>query len=431
VSGNLVKRAAFALLLCAISQQGFAASSSGATEDRLIVEGLFYQDELQYPRALRIFLRLYRMTGKAEYLLQAAGEAMAEGAQGDLVIPELRSWLRRHGHGTASLRVARTLAALYLQNSQWQKAEKVVRRWLAESSDPKDLRLAATVMMRRGKDEEAVRLLQKAYAKTMDERTLLEEVTLLANDLHRPERAISLLESRLRMEQKNSTALYFKLIELYAKEKRLDKVLEVYKKLYENDPQPFLLQKIVKLSLYGRDYAGLSRFLEKHPGNEKLLYMLYKEQKRYDKAIALAKRRYEETHRPKWLAEEAILIFEEAKARKKTDPEAMKTFRSLFDRALKEGVDDSLYLNYYGYTLIDEGWDLDRGIDLVRRALRQQPENPYYLDSLAWGLYKKGECDEAYRTMQKVIDAGGLKEAEIKKHWQKIQKCMGPDHASE
>ena len=420
------------MLLSGISLQGLLASSlSGAAEDRLIVEGLLYQEDQEYSRSIALFLKLYEKTGKVEYLIQAAREAMSKGGKNRMVIAKLRSWLRHHGSDARTQEAARMLTALYARAGEMNQAEKAANRWLNKSADPRDLKLAATVKIEQGKYAEAVRLLQKAYAKTMDERTLLQEATLLAEQLHEPEKAISLLESHLRMQKEASPALYFKLIELYAKENRLDKVLEVYKKFYEKDPRPVLLQKIVKLSLYSRDFTGLSRFLEKHPGNEKLLYMLYKEQKRYDKAIALAKRRYEETHRPKWLAEEAILIFEEAKARKKMSPAVMKKFRSLFDRALKEGVDDSLYLNYYGYTLIDEGWDLDRGIDLVRRALRQQPDNPYYLDSLAWGLYKKGECDEAYRTMQKVIASGEIKEPEIKMHWQKIQKCMEPDHASE
>ena len=101
----------------------------------------------------------------------------------------------------------------------------------------------------------------------------------------------------------------------------------------------------------------------------------------------------------------------------------MQKFRALFDRALKEGADDSLYLNYYGYTLIDHGLDIDRGIALVRRALKQQPKNPYYLDSLAWGLYKKGECAQAKKVMEEVIAAGKIKEPEIAMHRKKIESC--------
>jgi tetratricopeptide (TPR) repeat protein len=155
-----------------------------------------------------------------------------------------------------------------------------------------------------------------------------------------------------------------------------------------------------------------------------MLYMLYKEQNRFDKAIALAHKRYEETGQPRWLAEEAILTYEKARAEGKVSPELLKRFQKLFDRALKEGADESLYLNYYGYTLIDHDLDLERGVALVRRALKQQPDNAYYLDSLAWGLYKEGRCAEAAKVMEKVMADEGLREPEIKMHWESIQNCL-------
>ena len=273
-------------------------------------------------------------------------------------------------------------------------------------------------------------LLKKAYAKSSGDRILLEEVSLLEKQLKDRKEAIRLLETHLRLKPDAPVAIYFKLIELYAKENRLDKVLELYKKLYEKDPQKYFLQKIVKLSLYTRDLDGLIALLEKHSrGNEELLYRLYKEKKRFDKAIELAHRRYEETGKPRWLAEEAILRYEAARAEKKVTPQVLKTFRRLFDQALKKGLDDSLYLNYYGYTLIDHDLDLERGIALVRRALKQQPDNSYYLDSLAWGLYKLGRCEQAYRVMEKVIADEGLQEPEIKMHWESIRKCMEKDKA--
>ena len=399
------------------------ARAATPSEDSLIVRAILNDENGNYAQGRRLYLKLYRRTGRVEYLLHAADDAMRGGEETARIVRKLKEWIRKHGGKSASLMPMRTLALLYARSGRLQEAWKVARRWLVPKGNPQDLKLAATIAVDLKKYHRAVELLQKAYTKTLDESYLLAEVTVLQKFLHEKKKAETLLENHLHLKPDSSIELYFELISLYAREHKYDKVLTLYKKLYRRFPQQQLMNKIVKLSLYTGDLTGLIRFLEGTHGNEVLLYRLYKQLGRYDKAIALAKRRYRETHKPKWLAEEAILLYEEAKAQKKVTPNVLQKFRALFDRALKEGADDSLYLNYYGYTLIDHGLDIDRGIALVRRALKQQPNNPYYLDSLAWGLYKKGECARAKKVMEKVVAAGEIKEPEIAMHRQKIERC--------
>jgi len=405
-----------------------AKESPVAAEDSMIMRALVQEEGKHYLQAQDLFLQLYRLTGKREYLVQAAKEAMMPGGDPRQVKALLEKWVATRAKVGGDLAPVRLLVALYGKERELDKAEPLVDRWLGRSGDPSDLRLAATVKMDLGKADEAVRYLQKAYEANGDEKTLLDEAGILADELHRPQEAIRLLESHLRFHPDASVAVTFKLIELYAKRNELKKVQELYKRLYEKTPEKYFLEKIVKLSLYNKDLEGLTRFLERYPqGNEELLYMLYKEQNRFDKAIALAHRRYEETGQPKWLAEEAILTYEKARKENAVTPELLRRFRRLFDRALKEGADESLYLNYYGYTLIDHDLDIRRGLALVRQALKQQPDNPYYLDSLAWGLYKEGKCAEAAKAMERVIAEQGLKEPEIAMHWESIRRCLESD----
>jgi Tfp pilus assembly protein PilF len=96
---------------------------------------------------------------------------------------------------------------------------------------------------------------------------------------------------------------------------------------------------------------------------------------------------------------------------------------SHFEKAIAGGVDDSIYLNYYGYTLIDKDIDLQKGMNIIQNALIQQPNNTYYLDSLAWGHYKKRECSKALKLMKRVVSEEGLDEVEIIEHWKAIKKC--------
>ena len=52
-------------------------------------------------------------------------------------------------------------------------------------------------------------------------------------------------------------------------------------------------------------------------------------------------------------------------------------------------------LNYLGYLLAVRGEQLDEAIDLVQRALKEEPDNGAYLDSLGWAYFKRGDLDEA------------------------------------
>jgi tetratricopeptide (TPR) repeat protein len=224
-----------------------------------------------------------------------------------------------------------------------------------------------------------------------------------------------------RMNVVHSDQLYFKLLSLYIKQNDVDNVLEIYKLLYLQDKNEKYLSKIIDAYAYKGDMEGAIAFLEKNRKKEKTLYELYKAKKYFDKAIKLADKLYAKDKDAKWLAEKAILLFENAKD--KNNKKMLQEVIAFFEKAMSLGVDDSIYLNYYGYTLIDKEIDLKKGIEIIKNSLIQQPNNTYYLDSLAWGYYKEHACKKAYEFMKKVVDKEGLNEPEIVEHWDAIQKC--------
>ena len=69
----------------------------------------------------------------------------------------------------------------------------------------------------------------------------------------------------------------------------------------------------------------------------------------------------------------------------------------LFGEIIKRRPDDHWALNYLGYMLADAGVQLDRARELIERAVRLAPENPYYLDSLGWVHFRLGQTELAER----------------------------------
>jgi tetratricopeptide (TPR) repeat protein len=56
---------------------------------------------------------------------------------------------------------------------------------------------------------------------------------------------------------------------------------------------------------------------------------------------------------------------------------------------------DATALNYLGYMFAERGDRLDEAVELVRRALQIEPDNPSYLDSLGWAYFQQGKLELA------------------------------------
>lgn len=86
-----------------------------------------------------------------------------------------------------------------------------------------------------------------------------------------------------------------------------------------------------------------------------------------------------------------------------------------FEELLRQEPTNALACNYLGYMLGERGLHLDRAESLVRCALSIEPENPYYLDSLGWILYRQGRHAEALTLLRRAL-AETPEEPEVMKH---------------
>jgi Flp pilus assembly protein TadD len=71
-----------------------------------------------------------------------------------------------------------------------------------------------------------------------------------------------------------------------------------------------------------------------------------------------------------------------------------------FKKVLAVNPNNAQVLNYYGYMLGDLGTRLDEAEDLVRRALKEEPYNGAYLDSLGWIYFKENKLADAEATLR-------------------------------
>jgi len=395
----------------------YAKNVLSISEDELIIRGLLYDEYKSYENSYQVYRKLYDDTGAEVYLFKEAKAALLSRNHIIESIDRLKIWDKSNPEKIA---VRRLLIPLYLTVRQVKNAKREAEFLLEQSTKPIDLDLASNSFLYSGEFKRALELLAKIYETAPQESVLLRMVEMMDELTGERKKAIQLLEAHRRMNIV-SNDVYIKLLFLYQKEKDIEGLLETYEAMYANDNSAELLDKIIDIYVYKRDIDGAISFLEKHEYKNILLYELYKMKKDFTKAIDLLDVLYKEEKDAKWLAEKGILVFENAKD--KDDKKMINDVLGYFEKAIALGNDDSIYLNYYGYTLIDKEVDIQKGMQIIQDALVQQPDNTFYLDSLAWGYFKRDNCAEAYRLMKRVVDEEGLEEKEIVTHWNAIKQC--------
>jgi tetratricopeptide (TPR) repeat protein len=75
-----------------------------------------------------------------------------------------------------------------------------------------------------------------------------------------------------------------------------------------------------------------------------------------------------------------------------------------FKKALELSPDESLILNYLGYSWVDQGMNLKQAMDYIRKAVKLKPNDGYYVDSLGWANYRLGNMPAAVEYLERAVE---------------------------
>ncbi len=127
---------------------------------------------------------------------------------------------------------------------------------------------------------------------------------------------------------------------------------------------------------------------------------LYRESKEYERAVAVYDRAIELTaagSRSEWylyfvrgICHERLGQWEKAESDFRT---------TLTIRPQEPGV-----LNYLGYSMVEQGINLDEALDMIQRAVAARPNSGHIVDSLGWVLYQLGQYDEAVEHLERAVE---------------------------
>ncbi|HLH32665.1 MAG TPA: tetratricopeptide repeat protein [Terriglobia bacterium] len=193
------------------------------------------------------------------------------------------------------------------------------------------------------------------------------------------------------------------IIETYRMSRNLDKALQYSDQSLADNPGNRQLQ-IVHADLIaekGKVDDGIKALQQLQKGNDEDLDVLssmvsvYQRAKKYDQAQNVLN-----TAIQRFPNEEQVYFLQGSLDEKqKKYPEAEKAFR----KALEIQKDDPAVMNYLGFMFADRGVRLDEAQSLVEKAVKAEPSNGAYLDSLGWVYFKQNKMDLAEEYLKKAI----------------------------
>jgi tetratricopeptide (TPR) repeat protein len=123
----------------------------------------------------------------------------------------------------------------------------------------------------------------------------------------------------------------------------------------------------------------------------------YAADKRYDDAVRVVEQAQEAFGEDEEFTLRLVSLYDEAGRL----ADAERELRAMIERDPL----DANALNYLGYLLADKTNRVPEAVALIERALKVEPDNPAYLDSLGWALFKQGKVAEAAEPLSRAAAA--------------------------
>lgn len=404
-----------AVLVAASAIHATPALSKRVFEDTFTLFALDSQRRHKPQQAAEFFAELYKQTSKKEYLYQSL--RMLEHAKDTKMLSKMTQESLDRFPEDDTLKQFEVI--VLLREGNFSEASKKAETLSNKTKKASDYLLYGETRLKLADYEGTVSALKKAYDLTYDDRTAERIALIRYAHLGQKKEAIAFLKDHIGSHG-NSNLIGKRLGSLYADSGAFADAAQIYVQTYEQSNDPEVANEAIKIYLYTKEYIKLVSFLEKSGANDVLLLELYAKEKNFAKASTLAQKLYVHKNDPLFLAQSAVFTYEGAENKRDS-----LLIAKVVD-GLKEAtsmIDDPLYLNYLGYLMIDHDLNVTEGMGYVRRALEKQPDSPFYIDSLAWGNYKLGECAEALRLMKQVESMIGSDEQEVKEHLKAIEAC--------
>ena len=188
-----------------------------------------------------------------------------------------------------------------------------------------------------------------------------------------------------------NTAAISLILDVHRKQKNYDQALEFLRPIrQELGEDASVLARTFEFELRaGRndDAAKTAAALRELDNGELIIASVYSEVEQFDRALEILEPRYRENPSERSISFQLGATYERAGR----IADAEKMFLDILDR----DPQDAATLNYLGYMWADRNENLERAKTMIADAVRIEPRNAAYLDSLGWVYYRLGDLENA------------------------------------
>ncbi|MCA9482686.1 MAG: DUF721 domain-containing protein [Nitrospina sp.] len=212
-------------------------------------------------------------------------------------------------------------------------------------------------------------------------------------------------EFRLALAEQNDLEIRLIVSKIYEVLGRVDLAIKEVETFRAASGDPDRVDLLLNLArLYGMDeqmdksVGLLESALEHEPRNDRLYHSLalaHMALSQYDQAISKIQKAIE-------LDDQKDAYFFELGALYERKGDYQRAVEAM-ERTIALNPSHSNAHNFIGYLLALQGTQLDRALDHLEKALSIQPRNGYFLDSLGWIYYKKGDYNSALEKIKKAM----------------------------
>lgn len=313
------------------------------------------------------------------------------------------------------------LGLLYEQHNESRKAEAAYTRVLELGEDSPEVWLRLVRLAVKAKNPGKVtRLLEKAP----DDRAFLFEVMSILLDAGQAAQAKQILARMAKSGEADPDLFFYQAVLAYEGDKNPRKAITLLEQVPETHPH------------YDKSLGFRVQLSLELDENERALELVmdgkrrFPDQKEFHNLEAAIYDKLGNTLLASQTLEKAIERWpDDADLRYRLGVTLEKLKRRGESLAVMEHIlvmdpDNQDAANFLGYSLAEESRDLDRAMELVQKALSREPDNPYYIDSLAWVYFKQGKHHDAWREIRRAV-AQALVDPTIWEHYGDIAAAVG------
>jgi len=375
-----------------------------AQEDSYIIKALFYENENNLTKAVELYNTLYEKTEKSVYFEKIIENQFYMKHYKD-VLRLSEKYLEKNFN--QKIFMYRILSLLELKKTSQAKKELLTR---LNKKDEFFYRMMAYIYIKEQNYEKAADYLKSLYALTHDKKTLLELVDVLIKN-RRYNEALAYLRTHLDMYGCEYD-ICSRLAIIYKQTYDYENLATIYSKMGRFNQKYVMFA--LKIYLDNGEYDKALKLIKQYRLGDEYRLIVYETKKDNKKSAYLSYKLYENTAKLPYLFKYCMYRYADSP----TKATALEIVPKL-EYLVKFYQTPYLY-NFLGYLLIKYDIDVKKGLEYVKKAVEKSPENEEYIDSLAWGYYKLGRCEEAWEIIQNVK----LKDEEIEEHKKKIKECL-------